>query len=321
MACKRPKTAYRSKGGRNANGNWPITFNRNNGYTDLKVKVPCNHCIGCKLARSRMWALRCMHEATLHKQNCFLTLTYNDKYLPESGSIDVKTPQLFLKRLRKKYPDKRIRFFQCGEYGDKNSRPHYHMCIFGHDFEDKTLWQVNNGVKLYRSKSLEKLWTDPKTKESLGYSSIGDVTYQSSAYVARYITKKINGDKAEKHYEHVNKETGLVSQLMPERISMSLKPGIGKGYYDKYKKSMFNADSVIYKKGNQIRREPIPSYYNNIYDIENPKHMAEIKAKRKQHGLNNEKDNTDERLLVREHLETKASKKLIRTYENESIQH
>ncbi len=216
---------------------------------------------------------------------------------------------LFLKRLRKKYKNA-IRYFQCGEYGEKNLRPHYHIILFGHDFEDKKFWQLSNGVPLYRSKALEGLWT-------LGFSTVGDVTYESAAYVARYITKKITGDLAEKHYESINKETGLVSQLKPECVTMSRRPGIGREFYNKNKNDIYSVDAVIFKRGNKIIKAVSPRYYDNIYDKENPEDFKKIKAKRKNKGLLKQKDNTDERLLVRENLENKKAKLLKRSYENE----
>jgi len=60
----------------------------------------------------------------------------------------------------------------------------------------------------------------------------GDVTFESSAYVARYITKKINGDNAKEHYQGKH----------PEFIRMSNRPGIATSWYNKYK-------SDIYKPG------------------------------------------------------------------------
>jgi hypothetical protein len=134
-----------------------------------------------------------MHEAKMHPKNCFITLTYNNEHLPSDGSLNYEVFQLFMKRLRKKY-GKGIRFYMCGEYGDKLGRPHFHACLFGHDFADKKLWKTTDSKsKLYRSAELEKLWP-------YGFSSVGDVTFESAAYVARYIMKKVSGDASESHY-------------------------------------------------------------------------------------------------------------------------
>ena len=188
MACYHPLKGYRSSE-LTKNGKRKIVFNRNQGYADLPVTVPCGQCIGCRLERSRQWAIRCHHEASLYENNSFITLTYADEYLPQNGSLDLNAQQKFFKRLRKKYGSG-IRFYACGEYGSKFGRPHYHACLFNHDFADKTLWKITNDVPLYRSSSLEELWP-------YGHSSVGNVTFQSAAYVARYILKKITGEHAD----------------------------------------------------------------------------------------------------------------------------
>ena len=118
----------------------------------------------------------------MYDDNCFITLTYSNQHIPADGSLDVRVFQKFMKRLRKRFGDG-IRFYHCGEYGSLLGRPHYHACLFNFDFPDKYLWKENNGQKLYRSPSLEELWP-------YGYSSIGTVTFESAAYVARYILKR-----------------------------------------------------------------------------------------------------------------------------------
>jgi len=308
VACYKPLTAYRSRSGRNAEGNWPVVFNLTDGYIDKQLKLPCNQCIGCRLERSRTWAVRCVHEASLHQQNCFVTLTYNNKHLPANGSLRPADMTKFLKRLRKKFGNG-IRYFQCGEYGDKFARPHHHICLFGFDFTDKTFWKDSNGVALYRSKTLEKLW-------KFGYSSIGDVNFESAAYVARYVTKKVNGKLAEKHYEVINKETGEVTQRKPEYITMSRRPGIAKNWYSKFKGDVFPSDFIVIRNG--IKSKP-PRYYDSLYDIEYPEKFKKIKLKRQALAHKHQENSTDERLKVREFIKTSQAKQLKRSYENESI--
>ena len=152
MVCYHPITAWRSLEGRGANGKWPLVFNKRDGYCDLEVQVPCGQCVGCRLERSRQWAIRCVHEASLHSRNCFITLTYDDAHLP-GISLVPRDYVLFMKRLRKMF-GAGIRFFHCGEYGSINFRPHHHAIIFNFDFEDKVLWSVRSGVRLYRSAAL-----------------------------------------------------------------------------------------------------------------------------------------------------------------------
>jgi len=159
--------------------------------------IPCGKCVACRLARSREWALRCMHEASLSDNNIFVTLTYR----PD--------------RLRKSVGP--CRYYACGEYGTDFSRPHYHAIIFGLDFDDKVLYKTTPGGRLYTSATLERVWGH-------GFCPFGDVTMQSAAYVARYCTKKITGDDAPFHYLGRPHEDSRSSN----------RPGIGAGWMDRY---------------------------------------------------------------------------------------
>jgi len=224
VPCYSPLTGYRSRV-TGASGKRQIVFKSSEGYLDQPVEVPCGRCIGCRLEYSRQWAVRCVHEASLYDENSFLTLTYSPENLPSNGSLVKRDLQLFFKRLRKSLPEKKIRYFACGEYGDRNGRPHYHVCLFNHNFRDRYLYTVRDGVALYRSESLERLWP-------AGFSTIGDVTFESAAYVARYTMKKFKGDEDEKkkHYEICDSETGEIHDLLPEFAIMSRRPGIGSGW-------------------------------------------------------------------------------------------
>lgn len=152
-------------------------------YFDRELMLPCGKCVGCRMDRSQQWAVRCYHEASLHNSNCFLTLTYSPSHLPSDGSLDLRDFQLFMKRLRFRFGEG-IRFFHCGEYGSKYGRPHYHALIFGFDFPDKVFHCEKKGYRYYISQALSELWP-------WGFCLISDLTFQSAAYTARYITKKI----------------------------------------------------------------------------------------------------------------------------------
>ena len=156
MPCYRPLVGYRSvKIG--PTGKRPVVFKARDAFFDHQVKVRCGQCIGCRLEKARQWALRCSHEASLHENNCFVTLTYSDKNLPKYNSLELRDFQKFMKRLRKHF-DGGIRFFHCGEYGDKNGRPHYHAILFGIDFDDREIYKVSDaGYRWYTSKTLESI--------------------------------------------------------------------------------------------------------------------------------------------------------------------
>lgn len=267
----------------------------------MPIDVPCGQCIGCRIERSKMWAARCYHEASLFEKNCFITLTYDNEHLPANGSLNKKHFQDFMKRLRFRFGSG-IRFYMCGEYGETYGRPHYHACLFNFDFPDKKFFKKNNGNVLYTSEELQKLWT-------FGFSSIGAVTFQSAAYVARYIMKKITGKEAKNHYERFDSETGEVYYLQPEYTCMSRRPGIGKDWIKKYDKDTYKDDFVIIN-GKKLRP---PRYYDNYYVEINPQHMEQIKIERELDALKYVDNNTKDRLRVREIVLKSKLKKLVRT--------
>jgi hypothetical protein len=295
MPCYHPIQAWRKRGGVRKNGKWPLTFDMASADLRQDIKIPCGKCIGCRLERSRQWAIRCVHESTMYDNNCFITLTYDDNHLDKNGSLNKRDFVLFMKKLRKKFGEG-IRFFHCGEYGEKFQRPHHHACLFNHDFNDKQLWSVRNGINIYTSEDLYKLWP-------YGYNTIGEVNFESAAYVARYITKKITGNDAKEHYKG----------RMPEYITMSRRPGIGKGWYDLYKDDVYNTDKCVVRPGFVARP---PRYYDKLYDIDNKWKMFNIKCDREEEAkLLPKEEFTKERLIVKEECKKIQITNLKRGYE------
>lgn len=289
-----------------------MVFKIGQAYTDLMLSIPCGRCIGCRIDRSKQWAVRCVHEAQLYDNNSFITLTYNDEHLPEDHSLDVRVFQLFMKRLRNRFGSK-IRYYACGEYGEKYGRPHYHACLFNHDFQDKKLWKPGKtpDLNLFRSPELENLWVDTTTGESLGYSSIGEVTFQSAAYVARYIMKKITGPKGGEHYTYTS-EDGVVFPLLPEFTVMSRRPGIGKNWLEKYATDVFPSDFVIMRDGKKYKT---PRYYDTEHEKTYPSDIRKLKLQRKTNSIKHAQDNTTARLLVRETIQEAKLQRLERNHD------
>lgn len=224
----------------------------------------------------------------MHNHNSFITLTFNEENLPSDKSIKKEHLQKFFKRLRKKLP-MQIRYFACGEYGDKSGRPHYHALIFGYDFPDKYLWQrQQSGDYLYRSPLLEEVWP-------FGHSLIGEVTFESAAYVSRYVMKKYKGsdeEEKQKHYEMLDTETGEIFNVQPEFCLMSRRPGLGKTWLEKYKSD--TDKDYITVRGKKMN---YPKYYDTLIEK-----MGEDLTQRKTKRLKllKAQDNSLERLETRE---------------------
>lgn len=260
----------------------------------MPLKIPCGQCIGCRLERSRQWAIRCVHEASLWPHNCFVTLTYNNDNLPAGGTLVKRDVQLFLKRLRKHFGGQKIRFYMCGEYGDQLQRPHYHLILFNLNFVDKKLYKVNHGYPLYTSETLSRLWP-------FGYHTIGDVTFETCAYTARYILKKVNGDMASEHYHG----------RLAEYTCMSRKPGIAHDWYETWKDDVYPHDYVIIRGG--IKCRP-PRYYDHLFELDNEEVFKRVKWIRK-YKASKSPDNSYERLQVRKTVQISKLRKLIRPFE------
>lgn len=295
MPCFHPLTAWQAPPGLDFRNKGDLSFTDPGDPRCKVLRIPCGQCIGCRLERSRQWAIRCLHESQLHDENCFLTLTYNEENLPDDLSLRPEDITKFLKRLRRSIEPRKIRFLQCGEYGSINYRPHHHCLIFGYDFPDKEIFGTSVAGYIYRSPLLEKLWP-------FGFSSIGDVTFESSAYVARYILKKVTGDPADDHYH------GRV----PEYITMSRRPGIASKWFDIYGKSVYDKDFITINDG--IKCRP-PKFYDKLYERNHGyENLKSIKESRLKEILSPayQANCTDERLSAREEHQSILNKLLVR---------
>jgi hypothetical protein len=281
---------------------------RNKAGVDGTLELPCGQCIGCRLERSRQWAMRCLHESSLYESNAFITLTYNEQHLPPGGSLDYSDFQKFMKRLRKR-TGARVRFYMGGEYGETTLRPHFHACLFGYDFPDKVyLRKSSSGEKLYTSKLLESLWP-------FGLSSVGAVTFESAAYIARYCVQKVTGDAADAHYscsEFIDNDGVIRNSVTPEFNHMSLKPGIGARWLEKYRSDVFPRDYVVI---NGVKTKP-PKYYDVLFERENPGVFSDIVAQREldSYGSFLAGESSDSRLSVREHVHNARLTQLKRSF-------
>jgi hypothetical protein len=235
MPCYGPLTAYRP---RIDSGDTRLVFKKSDSETGIALKLPCGKCPGCKLEHSRQWAVRCMHEKRLHNASMFLTLTYSDANLPSGGNLVPSDLTKFLKRLW--HENNALRYFACGEYGEHTDRPHYHVLVLDQDLPDKRPIKSGSEYTLYESPTMSRLWPH-------GHTAIGDVTFESAAYVARYCMKKRQNGKTR------------TDGKTPEYIVMSRRPGLGTGYFQKYQNEIINHDTII------VNGLPaaLPRFYDN----------------------------------------------------------
>lgn len=214
-----------------------------NKFGQLRT-IPCGQCSACRLNKAREWSIRIMNEVLYHENNCFLTLTYDDDNLPSSNSLSKTALRLFLKRLRKNlsFP---IRYYAAGEYGDVSKRPHYHLIVFGLSSDDDVFKNrhYDKKAKGYQCKMNE--WP-------FGMCFVGDVSYDSACYVAKYTMKKVKGKGAKEHYASLG--------LEPEFSIMSLKPGIGAEYVRDNRNRLKKREYIIGKNGTKCA---LPRYYKD----------------------------------------------------------
>ncbi|WNK14294.1 MAG: replication initiator protein [Microvirus sp.] len=200
----------------------------------------CGRCLPCRKAKAQQLAARCCLHASLYKDNCFLTLTYDEKKEGYHNEFHYADVQNFKKRLRKYVSGKlkrRIEVFNVHEYG-KNGKKHWHLIVFNWRPDDQTLFTTSGGHSLYTSKLLEKLW-------SKGFSTIGDVSEGSALYQAQYM---------EKDFKHDNQTS--------KRKSHSKHSGLGRPYFEKHYKQLLTLGYVPFGG----RKIAIPRYFEKIAD-------------------------------------------------------
>jgi hypothetical protein len=315
MGCYSPLKGYKDRltGG--------LTFSRDNAIETMDVA--CGQCLGCRTDYSLEWAVRISHEASLYDENCFITLTYRDRkactinqlhegyHVPDDWSLHPRHFQLFMKRLRKFFSDRTIRVFYAGEYGRKCKhnidvtqgdgcplcnlgRPHFHACVFNLNFPDLESYASDDGELRYTSRILQSIW-------KYGFVDVGELTFGSAAYTARYILKKITGIRAYDHYYNTDLD-GNVVMLEPEFCKMSNggragkgeKSGIGAKWFAEYRDDVFPKDRVPYGNGEYLNK--VPRYYEEIYKEIKPESLAAIKKKRADYKRKNQLEFSPQRL-------------------------
>lgn len=165
---------------------------------DTGLCFPCGQCLACTIKRRREWVSRLYLEFCVNDKAIYVTLTYDEDNIPVDRCLDKRHLQLFFKRLRKSLPQRRIRYYACGEYGEKTKRPHYHAIIYGISYYEAPLSEL---VEYFK-----RVW-------KLGGVYLGYVSHDSISYVAGYVTKK-QADRRD-------------DSVVPEFSVMSRRPAIG----------------------------------------------------------------------------------------------
>ncbi len=298
MPCYTPLQGYKDilSGG--------LTFDKSKSHSPLEVA--CGQCLGCRVDYATMWTIRIVHESCMHIDNhgnSWVTLTYRDEhqcndkqykngyFIPADKSLAPSHVSKFFRSLRKANKDHKIRYFYCGEYGPETQRPHYHLCIFNHTFDDLQLFKDDEGLYTYTSPSLDKHWP-------YGFSTVSELNYRTAAYTAGYIFSKITGKKARDHYLRCD-EHGQAYWLKPEYTRMSTgnkNPpcGLGAQFYEKFQTDIFPADeSPVPGKGIV---QLVPRYYQNILKSTDPSTLELVKALRQEFQKSHADDFSPERL-------------------------
>jgi hypothetical protein len=330
MPCTNPIKAW--KYGSHPSGKQKLIFKDPKDPEIETQMVPCAKCESCRLDYARQWATRVTHEMQTSKLGCFLTLTIADEHMLKEGiwtktgdyippySVHRRTLQKFFKRLRKAIaldvpnPEtgrtqkvyQKFRYLACGEYGTNRGRPHYHAAIMGYDFPDKIFWRKTpRGHYVHRSKLLEKLWP-------YGYAEVGELTYSSAAYIARYTTKKSKDPKDYEVATGYDPETGEILFETVEKEFLTMSKGIGLDWWLKYNPDT-DKDYVIV---DYDKTHPIPRYYDKQREKLKPDTLEEIKAKRQAAALEYQETDTYERKLARATVKSAQNKMLKRNLEN-----
>jgi hypothetical protein len=258
------------------------------------IKTGCKlpTCYACHQNRALNWGLKGYFESLLHDDSSFITFTYADKHLPTNAQLRYDDVTLAIKRLRRHVEYRKgsgysPRYLYSGEYGDRYGRPHYHMALFGYRPDDLIfVGKAKNGDDRFTSATLTKLW-------GKGHVEVGQVTMASILYICNYIIGAsadleqllshdyklivpgsqdldltvlvdmlIQHNKTE-DLERDRKVVDLISgeliDRVPPTVRASNRPGLGRGWFDKYGDDCLKGTIRI-----QGRSVPIPRNFRDL---------------------------------------------------------
>lgn len=238
MKCADPVLCYLDSKGKRIFRNFSFAVRTITGIPRDHIVLDCGKCLTCRKKRAYELAARCVLHASVYKENCFLTLTYDEKKEGYHNDFHYADIQKFKKRTRQYFArnfKSRIEMFNVHEYG-KNGKKHWHLIMFGGDFSDKTLYTTRNEIPYFVSETLKRLWP-------FGHHTIGDVTEASAMYQAQYMEKDF------KNYNVAN-----------EKKSHSKHSGLGRPYFEKHYRQILRLGYVPFNG----RKLPVPRYFQRL---------------------------------------------------------
>jgi len=241
-------------------GKYPLVNNPSKSpWPENPIATTCGKCEACILNRCNEWAMRCAHETEMHDESAFLTLSFHEKYIDHDYSLRRETFTNFIKRYRKWAYPKKLRYFQCGEYGTKRGRPHHHCLIWGHQFEDFFESKYSDDQQkhmIHRSRKLEELW-------GMGQCWIGEANYETAGYIAKYCTKNQTASEIEKY-----SKLGRLGEFN----TFSTRPPIGIPWFRRYTSDCFPSDTCIINGF----PHPVPKAYLRDYAKNHPEEARAV---------------------------------------------
>jgi len=245
VACHHPFRMWRHNG--------KVTLRRPESDDREAVDMPCGGCLGCRMDRARSWAIRNRLELAYHEKACWTTLTYSDENLPAYRSIRRDHLSGYIKRLRARLSSEKIRFFGCGEYGERGGRPHYHAILYGIGGDET---------------SILKAWP-------FGHVGVHALTPSAIKYVAGYCAKK-EGWHGE-FREVLDKSTGELYGREAPFLLMSRRPGIG----GEARKHFLSWSRYAVMDGTKF---PVPRYLHEAFKKDaDPQLVEEVQFERWKH--------------------------------------
>lgn len=208
----------------------------------------CGRCLPCRINKARIWTHRILLEQMVSDGTCWCTFTYSDEFIPDKGSLKKDDYQKLIKRIRRRFESRKIRYFGVGEYGNEKGRPHYHIIFFNIRFEE--------------GRKIQDCWNK-------GFVHVDELNEKTARYTAGYVTEKIHKEFEKEYFK--DKE--------PEFMSMSKhNGGIGSGAIriigEKMEKEVALKDKVIRELKHGKRLWPLGRYLTEKLAFEldqNPK--------------------------------------------------